>query len=227
MNFTNSQTDDEHLAVQTSPPPPMFDSSVKGDRILLQAAQLFTERGYGETTMADIAAASDLAKPTLYHHFRSKEEMLLAIHDRLFEWLMQNAASRRERGLTPLEAVEDLIRSSVRFMTKYGSWVGLFFESPSTPSAEVRAGVLQQQREYQTIVRETLSRAIRSGDLREADERLVVVGFFGILNWIGIWYDSSRSMEPTEVEEFVVRLLMDGLRRRPLSLDVDDGRQSE
>jgi AcrR family transcriptional regulator len=65
-----------------------MDEAVKTDRRALRraeterrlveaATQLFTERGYAVTTLADIAAHADLAPRTLYLHFATKAELLL------------------------------------------------------------------------------------------------------------------------------------------------------
>ena len=46
------------------------------EKILDAAAALFAEKGYQSTTLQDIIDATGLSKGAVYHHFRSKEEML-------------------------------------------------------------------------------------------------------------------------------------------------------
>lgn len=48
-------------------------------RILDQARRLFHERGYVETSIADIRAAADVSSSSLYHQFRTKAELLVAV----------------------------------------------------------------------------------------------------------------------------------------------------
>ncbi len=54
-----------------------------GDRERLQgtALQLFTEHGYDETTVAEIAAAADVTERTFFRHFADKREVLFAGQD--------------------------------------------------------------------------------------------------------------------------------------------------
>ena len=54
-------------------------------RILDAAERLFLEKGYENTTIQDIVdALGDLTKGAVYHHFKSKEEIVDAVGDRMF-----------------------------------------------------------------------------------------------------------------------------------------------
>ena len=55
------------------------------ERILEAAARLFHQRGLQPTSLDDIVAASGVCRSTLYYHFASKEELGLAVLDRLAE----------------------------------------------------------------------------------------------------------------------------------------------
>ncbi len=46
------------------------------------ALRLFAEKGFASTTIADISAASGTAHGLVYHYFRSKDELLLAVLER-------------------------------------------------------------------------------------------------------------------------------------------------
>jgi AcrR family transcriptional regulator len=49
------------------------------DRILKQALQLFSEKGYDATSVREICEAAGITKPTLYHFYGSKEGVYRAI----------------------------------------------------------------------------------------------------------------------------------------------------
>jgi AcrR family transcriptional regulator len=53
------------------------------ERILDVALDLFTERGYGETSLREVADELGFTKAALYYHFEKKEDILLALHLRL------------------------------------------------------------------------------------------------------------------------------------------------
>src|SRR4051794_39147568 len=53
------------------------------EEILDEATQLFAERGYEGTSMADLAEKVGLRKASLFHHFASKEVLYAAVLERL------------------------------------------------------------------------------------------------------------------------------------------------
>jgi AcrR family transcriptional regulator len=62
------------------------------EKILDVALDLFTSEGFDGTSMRQIAARLHLTKPSIYYHFASKEEILLALHMRVHELSKQALA---------------------------------------------------------------------------------------------------------------------------------------
>lgn len=82
--------------------------------ILRRAAPLFEERGYHGTSMSLLAEACDLAKPGLYHHFRDKEALFLAL---LEEGLLAlETELDRLDALAPSLAASDLLTEIVSIL---------------------------------------------------------------------------------------------------------------
>lgn len=61
--------------------------SATRDRLLQVAQALFAERGYRGTSLRDISGRIGIKAPSLLHHFSSKEQIYLAVLDRIFERL--------------------------------------------------------------------------------------------------------------------------------------------
>ena len=61
-------------------------------RLLREAARLFRDKGYERTTVRDLAAAVGIQSGSLFHHFRSKEEILKAV---MVETIRLNTAMMR------------------------------------------------------------------------------------------------------------------------------------
>lgn len=76
------------------------------ERILDAAQRLFLEKGYDNTTIQDIVnGLNGLSKGAVYHHFKSKEEIMDAVGDRMF---FANNPFEAVRGRTDLNALQKL-----------------------------------------------------------------------------------------------------------------------
>ncbi len=80
-------------------------------RILDAATQLFVEKGYDNTTIQDIInALGDLSKGAIYHHFKSKEEIIDAVTDRMYGGIGSlHEELKASNALTGLEKIKRMI----------------------------------------------------------------------------------------------------------------------
>jgi AcrR family transcriptional regulator len=86
------------------------------DAIHRAAMTLFAERGFDATTIADIAAAADIAPRTFFSYFASKEEVVFAGFEEAFADL-DGALRERPPGTTALDALRVWVVDAAR---KYG-----------------------------------------------------------------------------------------------------------
>jgi len=84
--------------------------SDKQDRILDAARYVFAERGFDATTTRDIANAVGLTQGSLYHHFESREAILVAILQSFSSRMRTAHQEIGAAGGTPLETLDALIR---------------------------------------------------------------------------------------------------------------------
>ncbi|MGL4606256.1 MAG: TetR/AcrR family transcriptional regulator [Eubacteriaceae bacterium] len=84
-------------------------------RILDVSEQLFLEKGYEHTTIQDIInALGNLSKGAIYHHFKSKEEIVIAVVDRLYVSTEEGCAKIQEdKTLNGLEKLRKLFYLSI------------------------------------------------------------------------------------------------------------------
>jgi TetR/AcrR family transcriptional regulator len=108
-------------------------SASGGEQSILEAAEiLFAQKGFDAVSMSAIAGLANTSKPNIYHHFRNKNDLYLAV---------MKAAVRRTSAL--LDALEDA--------------TGTFKERLGAFSAGQLENILGHKRSTQLILRETLS----------------------------------------------------------------------
>ena len=94
-------------------------ASPRRDQLVETALTLFAKQGYHATGIDKILAEAGVAKMTLYKHFKSKEELILAVlrlrDERFRNGFMraveQRAQSPRDRVLAAFDVLEDWIKS--------------------------------------------------------------------------------------------------------------------
>ncbi len=81
------------------------------EKILDVAHRLFLEKGYDNTTIQDIVDNLDgLSKGAVYHHFKSKEEIMDAVSDRMFSSNNPFEKVRNRSDLNGLQKLRETIR---------------------------------------------------------------------------------------------------------------------
>ncbi|WP_417501681.1 TetR/AcrR family transcriptional regulator [Marinobacter sp.] len=161
-------------------------------RLLREAARLFREKGYERTTVRDLAAAVGIQSGSLFHHFRTKEEILKAVMVetiRLNTALMQAAMSSADSNREKLRALVSAELESINGQTGEAMAV-LVFEWRSLSEAS-RAEVLKLRDIYEALWLDVLTGLKEEGAL-VADPFIVRRMLTGALSWTVTWYRPDR-----------------------------------
>ena len=111
-------------------------------RILDTAAHLFFQKGYDKTTLQDIIDATKLSKGAIYHHFSSKEAILIAVVDRIGDFNSAILAEIRDKkGLTGAEKLRELFRTSMQlsFQGKILHMLPFLIENPKFMALQMQS----------------------------------------------------------------------------------------
>lgn len=93
----------------------------KKEQVIAAATQLFSEKGFDKTSMNEICEAAQVSKGLVYHHFKSKDEILKEIFEQTTEQMMQMTPS--DEGVAPNEQIVSLLEA---FFTQLESDKQLF-----------------------------------------------------------------------------------------------------
>ena len=82
------------------------------DELLELAATMFAERGLRATTVRDIADSAGILSGSLYHHFKSKEQMVEEVLREFLDWLFGRYQEIVDTEPNPLERLKGLFMAS-------------------------------------------------------------------------------------------------------------------
>lgn len=93
------------------------------EKIIDAATTLFDRKGFHGTSIDEIGTSAGITGPGLYRHFSGKDDILLAVFDRL--WDLLKGAIDRVHDLEPEEALDELIDTHITLAIDQGAALGL------------------------------------------------------------------------------------------------------
>ncbi|MDB5041062.1 MAG: bacterial regulatory s, tetR family protein [Candidatus Eremiobacteraeota bacterium] len=170
---------------------------LKRQAILDQAARLFYQRGYHETTLDDIAAALAVTKPTLYYYVRSKEDILVQILSDALAFARATFDAAHREGGDGLARLRIFARRYVEAMTlPPGRCLLTMRATPLAP--KTRAQLNASFRQMDTLARELIEEGIADGSIAPCDVRMAAFALFGAINTVPFWFHDEGSMSASE-----------------------------
>jgi len=174
------------------------------------AARLFNEKGFLETSVDDISAATRLSKGGLYHYFSSKNEMLYFICTNFMGLLLKGLEQELEKIRENYAKIQYVISRHIEFYTKnIAEAKTTIHEGHQLPSEYFKV-IGEQQRQYHRIVSGVLSDYFDGGMSKE-ELKVITFILFGTCNGIYFWYNPKGSMTPKELSGIIINLLCKGL----------------
>ena len=107
--------------------------------ILEAAAELFDRKGFNQTTLQDIADAIGMARPSLYHYFDNREQILAAGIDLLTKQRDVITEGLRELDGDPLQRLTALMLGLGKLISEHPVWVRIALRDEAALPADARA----------------------------------------------------------------------------------------
>jgi AcrR family transcriptional regulator len=185
---------------------------LKRQVVIETAARTFNQRGFYKTTLADIAEELHIAKPTIYHYFKNKDEILFECHRIGIEQIIGKPLPEGVNGAAQLE---EFIQRYVRMVVSdFGTCLVLTGTTALEP--QNRDLVRKGRKEIDNMLREIIARGIADKSITPCDPKTTASFIFGQMNWIPYWYHSDGEISVEELAarevEFVMRSLAKGGR---------------
>lgn len=162
-------------------------------QIMEQATRLFAERGFASTTLQDIADATGLTRPALYHYVANKDELLSRLVSESTETpaaLLHEINERTELG--PTEKLREMAVAIAMHQGENPDRFRLIIRSEAElPEDIARRYQLSRRhvlKEFITVIED----GIKAGEMRPADPRTSALGIIGMLNWIAWWHQPGK-----------------------------------
>lgn len=160
-------------------------SSIRRRQLIEHAARLFGKHGFDKTTMRDIAEAFGVLPGSLYHHFRSKSELFVAVYTAGVDQTVAAVENAIVDIHDPWAALEAACIAHLNQLLSRENPMAAVLAGWSTEDPTVRAVVIAQRDRYERLIR----RLVDAVDLPDETNRVYFrLALLGALNWAFIWY---------------------------------------
>lgn len=137
----------------------------EGD-ILAAATAVFTEQGYEQASMAEIAARAGVVEGTIYKYFNNKRDLLIQVMIRWYETMLANYA----RHLAGVKGTSDRLRYVIwrhlAFVAANPGLCRVFFREIRTGTDYENSALQDLNRRYTHFILDILREGIAAGEFR-------------------------------------------------------------
>lgn len=157
-------------------------------QLLQHAASLFAYKGFGATSLEDIAHQAGMKRPSLYHYFRSKDDILSLIVADVVERGPGVVGTLASEDWEPPRKLHAMARALCLEVARSTSGFRLVLTSEANLPGALADRLRESKRAVTHEITNVISEGMRRGDFRPVDSRLAALGILGMCNWIAWWF---------------------------------------
>ena len=192
-------------------------SAARKNQILDAAMAVFARSGFHEARMDDIVQESGLSKGTLYWYFKSKEEIITAISQRLFATDIEQVESLLKAEGTVSERLQQLMRDRVQGLQEMSGMVAILFEfyAAALHQDSVRQFIQVYFQNFYELLVALIQQGIERGEFRPVDAIAAATALDAVFEGLIVrWLIDPDTVQWASLGEAAIRFMLDGLKRR-------------
>lgn len=177
--------------------------------ILDAAARRFATEGYRATTMRDIAADAGLLAGSIYYHFASKEDLLVAVHEEGVRRITAGVGAALMGVAEPWRRLERAATAHLEALIGGSDYAQVVVRELPREAGPLRDRLVALRDGYETLFRHLVDDLPLDGAVDRRQFRLLLLG---ALNWTQTWYRPPAGGErlPSAIAAGFVALLRGG-----------------
>ncbi len=183
------------------------------DELLVLAATMFAERGLRATTVRDIADSAGILSGSLYHHFKSKEQMVEEVLRDFLDWLFDRYQQIITTEPNPLERLKGLFMTSFEAIEDRHAQVVIYQDEAKRLTTLPQFGFVEtRNKEQRKMWLDLLNEGVEQGYFRPDIDVDVVYRFIRDTTWVSVrWYQPGGPLTAEEVGRQYLAIVLGGI----------------
>lgn len=180
--------------------------------IIATASGLFARRGFGATSLDDIAEALGVSKASLYYHIRNKEEILRQIFLTVLTVSEEPLRQIVESELSPQEKLCRAIEHQTTVAADRSPAMTVFYREQPHLTGPFAKEIILRKKAYERYFERIIEEGQAAGVfLADVDAKIATFGLLGMCNWLSQWYRAGGQYTPREIAAMFERMVGVGL----------------
>jgi len=176
-------------------------------RLLATAAKLFNQKGYERTTVRDLATAVGIQSGSIFHHFKTKEDILKAVMTETILYTTEKMRSRLDTASSIRDEILSLINCELEsIIGDTGDAMAVLVYEWRSLSAENQKDILALRDVYEALWITSLQKAKNEG-LISGDVFILRRFLTGALSWSKTWFNTKGDFSIDCLAEEALRLV--------------------
>ena len=180
--------------------------------VLETAARLFMERGYAGTSMADVAAALQIGRTSLYYYFESKEQILSSLVEEVTVSINTTATSLTSMSGTPDQLLRQLVHRHVEFIAQNGIIFRVLTNSQMYLNDELKDINNAAKDGIYRNFRKVIAQGVEDGTFRPLPPSVAAFTVIGMCNWVSAWFKADKSLSVEEIGTVIADMAVDSVK---------------
>ena len=203
---------------QTQKSPGRLTASERRAQLIEVGREVFAERGYGATSVEEIAARAKVSKPILYDHFGGKEGLYAAIVDRELELILGRIVTAVSSG-SPRARIEQATLAYLNYVRERP--LGFAVLLRDAPQQQANGNLPALMYELADRIGDVFTDQFQKAGYDPDSAPIYAHALVGMVAFVGRWW--TESSDPSSIEtiaKHIAALAWMGLRHLPREPDL-------
>lgn len=184
------------------------------EQIMQTSAKMFKQKGYASTSMRDIATEMGIEAASLYHHIKSKEEILETICFSLADKLIMGIAEVNDIYFNAEEKLRMAIKNHVQIISENIDQSAAFLHEWRSLSEPKLSEFKTLRDSYENEFKVILNDGVNEDIFDDVDQKFATLTILSTVNWINEWYNPKGKMNAEEIAKKLSDFILGGLRKK-------------
>ncbi len=196
------------------PAEPMSKKPNKRQIILEEAAKLFKLKGFGGTSMRDLAGEVGMEAASMYNHIKSKDEILEHLCFHVSDTYIAQLAEVEQMPGSNGDKLKELLRQHIHLMLEDGAAVSVANNDWKYLTASKLEQFKEARKHYEKGFAALIEAGIEAGEFRPVNASVALFTVLSAVRWVELWYRPGRGLTAEELENNIITVLLGGLEQR-------------